>query len=282
MTVLTKREARLRRHRRVRGKVAGTAERPRLLVFRSNRGISAQLIDDQAGRTLASADAGNVVHTWDLTTLQVVQNLPCGAASAARLAWSNDGSVLSLLGDKAVQLWRPDPQNPSRLLADPLRAAPGSLALTPDGTMLASGGWDQTVKFWDVASGSLLASLPGHSGLVYSLAFSADGGRLVSGGSDGRIRVWDVAAKKELRNFGTTYALCCLALSPDGRTVASGASDSVARLWDAESGVLIANIAHADWIVALAFSPDGSSLATASNDELINLWDLANVEQARR
>ncbi len=55
MSVLTKREARLRRHRRVRGKVAGTAERPRLVVFRSNRGISAQLIDDEAGRTLASA-----------------------------------------------------------------------------------------------------------------------------------------------------------------------------------------------------------------------------------
>ena len=55
MSVLTKRQARLRRHRRVRGKVAGTAERPRLVVFRSNRGISAQLIDDAAARTLASA-----------------------------------------------------------------------------------------------------------------------------------------------------------------------------------------------------------------------------------
>jgi large subunit ribosomal protein L18 len=55
MSKLTTREARLRRHRRVRGKVAGTAERPRLAVFRSNRGIFAQLIDDEAGRTLVSA-----------------------------------------------------------------------------------------------------------------------------------------------------------------------------------------------------------------------------------
>jgi large subunit ribosomal protein L18 len=52
---LTVRESRARRHRRVRGKVAGTAERPRLAVFRSNRGITAQLIDDEAGRTVASA-----------------------------------------------------------------------------------------------------------------------------------------------------------------------------------------------------------------------------------
>jgi large subunit ribosomal protein L18 len=55
MATLTVREARQRRHRRVRGKVAGTAERPRLVVTRSNRGIVAQLVDDMEGRTLASA-----------------------------------------------------------------------------------------------------------------------------------------------------------------------------------------------------------------------------------
>jgi len=55
MSVATSRELRLRRHRRIRGKIAGTAERPRLAVFRSNFGISAQLIDDQAGKTLAAA-----------------------------------------------------------------------------------------------------------------------------------------------------------------------------------------------------------------------------------
>jgi large subunit ribosomal protein L18 len=52
---LTVREARERRHRRVRAKVRGSAERPRLVVFRSNRGIEAQLVDDDTGRTLASA-----------------------------------------------------------------------------------------------------------------------------------------------------------------------------------------------------------------------------------
>ena len=55
MSTLSVREARKRRHRRVRGKLFGTAERPRLVVFRSNRGIEAQLVDDLEGRTLAAA-----------------------------------------------------------------------------------------------------------------------------------------------------------------------------------------------------------------------------------
>jgi large subunit ribosomal protein L18 len=55
MAVLTKPEARARRHKRVRGKVFGTAERPRLVVFRSNAGIEAQLVDDVEGKTLAGA-----------------------------------------------------------------------------------------------------------------------------------------------------------------------------------------------------------------------------------
>jgi large subunit ribosomal protein L18 len=57
---MSTREARLRRHRRVRGKVRGTAERPRLAVFRSNRGVFAQLVDDAAGKTIAAASWVNL------------------------------------------------------------------------------------------------------------------------------------------------------------------------------------------------------------------------------
>jgi large subunit ribosomal protein L18 len=60
MTVLTNRQRRARRHKRVRKHVIGTAERPRLVVFRSNRGIGAQLVDDTIGRTLAAASSLNV------------------------------------------------------------------------------------------------------------------------------------------------------------------------------------------------------------------------------
>ena len=60
MSQLTARDRRERRHKRVRKHAFGTAERPRLVVFRSNRGIGAQLIDDTAGNTIAAASSLNV------------------------------------------------------------------------------------------------------------------------------------------------------------------------------------------------------------------------------
>ncbi len=56
MSVLTNRQRRLRRRRRVRARIQGTAERPRLSVYRSNRGIFAQLIDDTSGHTVAAVN----------------------------------------------------------------------------------------------------------------------------------------------------------------------------------------------------------------------------------
>jgi len=98
MSVLTKREARLRRHRRVRGKVAGTAERPRLLVFRSNRGISGQLIDDAAGRTLASA-------SWKDVTVSGSKTEQAEAVGKALAEAANKAGIQTCVFDRAGYLY---------------------------------------------------------------------------------------------------------------------------------------------------------------------------------
>jgi len=98
MTVLTKREARMRRHRRVRGKVAGTAERPRLVVFRSNRGISAQLIDDGAGRTLASA-------SWKAITASGSKTEQAAAVGKALAGSAKKAGIEACVFDRAGYLY---------------------------------------------------------------------------------------------------------------------------------------------------------------------------------
>src|SRR5215210_7232338 len=84
MAVLEKRMHREKRHKRVRRKVAGTAERPRLSVYRSNVHIYAQLIDDDAGRTLAAADSRAVGDAEDRKdAARKVGELIAGKASEA-------------------------------------------------------------------------------------------------------------------------------------------------------------------------------------------------------
>jgi large subunit ribosomal protein L18 len=79
MTVLTKETRRLKRRRRVRAKITGTANRPRISVFRSNRGLSAQLIDDVSGRTLAAV-------AWYEPELRTMNKGECAARTGALLA----------------------------------------------------------------------------------------------------------------------------------------------------------------------------------------------------
>jgi large subunit ribosomal protein L18 len=100
MPTLTVREARARRHRRVRRKISGTAERPRLVVHRSNRGIEAQLVDDVEGRTLASASHLGIKKTFKGTKTDQAAEVGKLLAAAAKKA-----GVETVVFDRAGYLY---------------------------------------------------------------------------------------------------------------------------------------------------------------------------------
>jgi len=85
MTIVSPQRKRLKRRRRVRAKVHGTAERPRISVFRSNRGITAQLIDDDSGRTLAAA-LWTEASLRDLAPMEQAQKVGATLAQRAKAA----------------------------------------------------------------------------------------------------------------------------------------------------------------------------------------------------
>jgi len=104
-----------------------------------------------------------------------------------------------------------------------------SLLITP----ALSGSFDNTLKLWDVNTGSLVRSFAGHTDYVTSVAFSPDGQWALSGSNDNTLKLWEVNTGSLVRSFeGHTNLVRSVAFSPDGQWALSGSSDKTLKLWD--------------------------------------------------
>ncbi|MDY7023563.1 MAG: NB-ARC domain-containing protein, partial [Cyanobacteriota bacterium] len=150
-----------------------------------------------------------------------------------------------------------------------------TVAFSPDGEMLASGGADRLVKLWNVRTGACIKTYSGQAGEVFSVAFSGDGSKIASGGGDCTIKLWDTQTGKCLKTCeGHTDWVRSVAFSPKADILASGSQDQTVRIWDVNTGETL-NICHEHQagIRSVAFNQNGRLLASGSSDRTIKLWN---------
>ncbi len=151
-----------------------------------------------------------------------------------------------------------------------------SVAFSPRGQLLASGGDDGVVRLWELSTGRERQHLQGHTDSVRSIAFSPDGNTLASAGDDGVIALWEVGTGRELKRLeASTSAVRTVTFSPDGKLLASGGEDGTVRLWESGSWHPQRPLeGHTAAVHAVAFSPDGKLLASSGDGGRVRLWDV--------
>ena len=157
-----------------------------------------------------------------------------------------------------------------------------TLAFAPDGQTLASGGQDNVIVVWDLASGKPLKQLRGHASHVRSVAYSPDGALLLSGGRDAQVKLWSPATYAEegdlvAGDVDSRDAILSARFSRDGKRIVTAERDRTASVWDADSLQRLEHFAEGhDFLASSAiFFADGSRLATGAGDGTVRLWDVA-------
>ena len=297
-------------------KVWDVADGREVFTAPGNQGGVTALAFSPDGQRLAVAagdpmnDKPADVRVFDAATGDVFRTLRGPAGKVNAVAFSPDGHTLVAAGGSprtlsaAIKVWEADTGKELPSFVGHGRAMTGviqggmplgafqamvnsghgrgvsGLAFSPDSKYLATAGWDQTARVWEVPSRKAVLTYYGHGSALSGVAFSPDGRHVASTGLDRSVHVWDAATGQRTRTLlGHAGAVFGLAYAPDGRRLASVAlirdpPRGELKVWDlTDEQAFRARGAHVALLRGLALSPDGRRLASAGFDGMIRLWD---------
>jgi serine/threonine protein kinase/WD40 repeat protein len=223
----------------------------------------------------ASPPSSKVVDSQTIITLK---------EDVGPVAYSPDGKLLATAScknswdrpiDTSIYVWSTDDGKLVRTLEGSHHWVHG-LAFSPDGSQLATAGFDRTVRLWDLRTPHKPPTvLKDHRNSLYHVAFSPDGRKLASASEDHVVNIWDIGSHQVEHRIVTGSAAYVAEFTPDGRHVISGHWHGTLVVTDVDSGERTLEIqAHKRGIIDLDISPNGKRLATGSFDKTAKLWSL--------
>ena len=218
---------------------------------------------------------------WDLPNEQALAHLYGHDAAVNDIAFLPGGRALSASDDGTIGLWDLRKQE----LITRLNGHTGkvsAVAVSADGRLAASAGWDRTVRIWDLGRRTQLHELNGVDNLN-AVLFSPDGTRLLAGSSDGSVHAWRVSDGAPLMALHAhDFAVTALDLAPDGRTGVTASVDETVQLWDfAQRAPLQTLFGHEGPVLAVALSPDGELVASGGVDGTVRVWRRGDGDRLR-
>jgi hypothetical protein len=236
------------------------------------------------GKILAAAGRGEV-RLLDTTSGDLKWNLEGLPSRVTAIAFRRDNTALAVAAGTPgrpyeVRLYDLTPSGPGNAVKvnrhdDVIQ----DLVFSPDGTLLASAGYDRLIKLWDVTpqAHKQVRVLKDHSDAVYGLTFSPDGKWLASGAADRAVKVWEVATGTRLYTLGeSTDWVYSVAWSPDGLHLAAAGVDRSIRVWEVSPhGGRIAHsvFAHEAAVLRVVYSGDGKTLYSLGENGAAKAWD---------
>ena len=225
------------------------------------------------GDSLASASHDGTVRLWDVLSGDIRATLQ-HAKPVRRVAYLSTGSkVVAACFDGKAQFWNTLISKRAHAYSLKRGRAHG-VAISPDATLLASGGSVGAIRVWNRFKRSEIRTLKDQD--IEELAFSPNGKWLAATGKSTNVTLWNTSnwSKKKVLDEHMERTTS-VSFSYDGQLVAAGSCDDTLRIWEVNSGKLLKTFqGHTDNVNSVSFSPDAAYIATGSTDKTIRIWDV--------